>query len=261
MNALRSKFDGPGFTLALLLHAAALAYIWVAPQPKAKRITTVEVDIRKRKPPPPPPPEPPPKPPEPEPPPPEPPKKKLVQRTPKPAQAPKPNQTPPPTTEPPKPVFGIKATDAVGQGISVPVGNTTMADPAKRPKVTEIPPLPAATGVAAGGEYHPIAEEELKRLPEREDEEACAAALKQKWEASETHASGATGQVVLRIELDERGKARTISIVKSMNKEIDNLARSFFKWDPRCRFRPALGKDGKAAAFIIERYTVMFERE
>jgi hypothetical protein len=262
VNALSSKFDGLGFGVALLLHAAALAYITWAPPPKTKGITTVEVEFRKRKPPPPPPPaEPPPKPPEPEPPPPpEPPKKKLVRKQPQPAQAPKPNQTPPPTAEPPKPVFGIKASDAVGQGISVPVGNTTMADPGKRPNVKEIPPLPASEA-PGGAEYRPVPEEQLKRLPEREDEEACAAALKQKWEASETHASGATGEVVLRIELDERGKPRSIRKVKSMNDEVDRIAIGFFRFDPRCRFRPAIGQDGKPAAYVIERYSVKFERE
>ncbi|HNN91073.1 MAG TPA: hypothetical protein PKI03_02345 [Pseudomonadota bacterium] len=261
MNTLSSKFDGAGFALALLLHAAALAYIAWAPPPKSKGITTVEMEIRKRKPPPPP--EPPRQPePEPEPPPPpEPPKKKLVQKTPKKAEAPKPNQPqPPPTAEPPKPVFGIKASDAVGQGISVPVGNTTMADPAKRPNVKEIPPLPAAEA-PGGAEYRPVPEESLKRLPEREDEEACAAALKQKWEASETHASGATGEVVLRIELDERGIPRRIKKVKGMNAEVDSIAIGFFKFDPRCRFRPAIGQDGKPAAFVIERYSVTFLRE
>jgi len=263
VNALSSKFDGVGFGLALLLHAAALAYITFAPPPKTKGITTVEVEFRKRKPPPPPPPaEPPPKPPEPEPPPPpEPPKKKLVRKQPQPAEAPKPNQPqPPPTTEPPKPVFGVKASDAVGQGISVPVGNTTMADPAKRPNVKEIPPLPAADA-PGGSTYRPVAEEQLKRGPEREDEEACADALRQKWQASETYASGSTGQVILRIELDERGKPRAIRKIKGMTDEVDRIAIGFFRFDPRCRFRPAIGQDGKPVAFVIERYAVTFERE
>lgn len=260
MNALSSKFDGVGFALALLLHAAALAYIALAPAPKSKGITTVEVEIRKRKPPPPPPPaEPPPTPPEP-PPPPEPPKKKVPRKQLAPTQAPKPNQPQPPSPEPPKPVFGVKASDAVGQGISVPVGNTTMADPAKRPNVKEVPPLPAAQA-PGGAEYNPVGDDQIKRLPEREDEEACAAALKQKWEASETHASGATGEVILRIELDERGKPRSIRKVKSMNDEVDRIAIGFFRFDPRCRFRPAVTRDGKPAAYVIERYSVKFERE
>jgi len=261
VNALSSKFDGVGFGLALLLHAAALAYISLAPPPKSKGITTVEVEIRKRKPPPPPPAEPPPKPPEPEPPPPEPPKKKLVRKQPQPAQAPKPNQPqPPPVAEPPKPVFGIKASDAVGQGISVPVGNTTMADPSKRPNVKEIPPLPVAEA-PGGAEYRPVPEEKLKSLPQSEDKEACDAALKQKWEATELRASGASGQVILRIELDERARVHAIRKVQGLGKEVDSIAIGLFRFDPRCRFRPAIGGDGKPVAYVIERYTITFEHE
>ena len=122
-------------------------------------------------------------------------------------------------------------------------------------------PAAAAAEAPGGAEYRPVPEESLKRLPEREDEEACAAALKQKWEASETHASGATGEVVLRIELRRRGIPRRIKKVKGMNAEVDSIAIGFFKFDPRCRFRPAIGQDGKPAAFVIERYSVTFLRE
>lgn len=258
MSASAFKFDATGFALALLLHASAMAYVYMAPLPKPRQLTSIEVEIRKPKPAPPPvtPPEPPP----PALPPPEPPKK-LVRVPPTPRQAPR--STPPPTEPPkapPRPVFGIDASQTGGDGISVPVGNTTMADPSKRPKVAEVPPLPPATGVPGGSEYHPVAEEELKRLPEHASEE-CGPTMKQKWTESEANANGLTGDVVLRIELDERGKTRNIKVIKSFSPEIEKIAIGFLRFDPRCRFRPAIGKDGKPAAFVIERYTVHFERE
>lgn len=257
MNALTSKFDAVGFGLAVVLHAAALIYVYVTPPIKTHRVVTLEVEIRKPKPPPPPitPPEPE-KPPEP---PPEPPKPVLKPPTPR--QAPKPNTPPPPEAvqKPPTPVFGIDPSQTGGEGISVPTGNTTMADPEKRPKVKEVPPLPPSVGVPNGSEYHPVSEDQLKSLPDIDNDE-CGAAMKQKWSESESNASGLTGDVILRIELDERGKPRA-KVVKGMNKEVDNIAIGNIMFNPRCRFKPAIGKDGKPVAFVIERYVVHFERE
>lgn len=257
MSAIASKFDAASFAAALVLHGAALLYVYLTPQQPPRRITTVEVEIRKPKPPPPvvTPPEP--LPPEP---PPEVTPKRLVRNRVQPQQVPKPTQPPRQTPEPPKPVFGIDPSQTGGEGISVPVGNTTMADPQQRPKVKEVPPLPPATSVPAGNEYHPVAEEELKQLPEIDNDD-CGLSMKQKWEASDANANGLEGEVVLRIELDERGKGRSIKVVKSFSAEAEKIAIGFLRFDPRCRFRPALGKDGKPAAFVIERYTVRFQRE
>lgn len=261
MTALANKLDAVGLTLAFALHAAVMLYLFHARPPESKKITTVEVEFRKKKPPPPPPPpeKPPEPPPVPEPPPPEPPKK-LVKRQPKPAEAPKPNQTPPPnpSPEPPRPVVGVKASETGGQGISVPLGNTTMGDASKNPKVKEVPPLPPSSGVPGGKEYNPVAEEALKKLPEHDAEE-CGARMKEKWGNSEAHASGLEGTVVLRVELDERGKVRTIKKIKGISPEVDNMAIGFLRFDPHCKFSPAVGKDGQPAAYVIERYTVTFE--
>jgi protein TonB len=259
VSPLATRNDGIGLVLAAVLHGAALLMLFFAPPPRPKRPTVVEVDIRKPKPPPPKPPEPPPpEPPPPEPPPPEPPKK--IVKQPKQAQAPKPSTkpAPEPPAEPPKPIFGIDPSQTGGQGISVPQGNTTMADPNARPKVKEIPPLPQ-TSAPGGSEYRPVPEEELARLPEPSED--CGPAMKEKWSSSESHAQGVEGEVVLRIELDERGKVRRVKIVKGLNKEIDYIASGYVQFNPRCKFKPAVGKDGKPAAFVIERYVVRFENE
>src|SRR5262249_44437620 len=149
VNALVSKFDAAGFALALLVHAAALLYVYLTPPLKTRRVTTVQVEIRKPKPPPPPV-----TPPEPPPPPPPPPPKKPAQKPAAKQLTVKPPQPPPETPQPAKPVFGIDPSQTGGDGIELPVGNTTIADPAKRPKVTEAPPpLPPAAGIPGGTEY------------------------------------------------------------------------------------------------------------
>ena len=260
MNALHHRFNIAGLVLAMLLHGGILAYLYLARVPVPKRVTIVEMELRKPKPPPPvEPPKPEPEKP-PEPPPPEPPKK-VVKRQPRPAEAPKSTTPPPPQppVEPPKPVFGIDPSQTGGQGISVATGNTTMADPSHRPKVKEIPPLPQATA-PGGTEYHPVAEEQLKKLPDHDTEE-CAAAMKEKWNTSEAHAQGLEGKLTMRIELDERGKPRRVTVTQGLSKELNSIATGFVRFDPRCKFAPAIGKDGKPVAFVIESYVVRFENE
>ena len=129
MTGIVTKFDGIGMLLAAVLHGGILMYLFLAKPPDKIGPTVVEVEFRK-------PPEPP---------------KKITKRQPKPAEAPKPSTPPPaePPKEPPKPVFGIDPSQTGGSGIAVATGNTTMADPGKRPKVTEIPPLPPSS--APGG--------------------------------------------------------------------------------------------------------------
>lgn len=260
MTALENRFSIVGLSLALLLHGGVLAYLYYARVPQPKRVIVVEMDVKKAKPAPPP--EPPPPEPEkpPEPPPPEPPKK-VVKRQPRPSSAPKPS-TPPPATpppEPPKPVFGIDPSQTGGQGISVATGNTTMADPSQRPKVKEIPPLPPSTA-PGGSEYHPVAEEQLKKIPDHDADE-CGAAMKEKWNSSEAHAQGLEGKVNLRIELDERGKVHGVKVIKGISREVDSIAIGFVRFNPRCKFSPAIGKDGKPVAYVIESYVVRFENE
>lgn len=248
-----------GLSLAMLLHGGILAYLYYARVPLPKPVTVVEMEVKKAKPPPPP--EKPPEPePPPEPPPPEPPKK-VVKRQPQPASAPKPSTPPPPNppAEPPKPVFGIDPSQTGGQGIAVATGNTTMADPSQRPKVKEIPPLPPSTA-PGGSEYHPVAEEQLKKVPDHDADE-CGAAMKEKWNSSEAHAQGLEGKVSMRIELDERGKVRGVKVIKGISREVDSIAIGFVRFNPRCKFGPAIGKDGKPVAYVIESYVVRFENE
>ena len=255
-----------GLVLAALLHGLALLYMYLAPVSMPKRITTIEVEIRKPQPqpqlPPEPPitPEPPPPPvaPEPE----RPPPKRIVRHSPHPAVAPQPAKPPPRETPkaPSRPVFGLDASQTGGEGIAVATGNTTLADPGQRPNVTDVPPLAASSGAQDGREFRLVAEQELRRLPAHNGD-GCSARMKEKWSTSQAHASGLEGEVVLRVELDDHGKVRKITKVKGLSAEIDDLTINLLRSDSRCKFAPALGKDGQPAAFVIERYAVRFENE
>lgn len=250
---------GAGRDLTSLLAAAGVhlglgLWLLLTPVPRPKPITVVEVDFQKKTPPPPQPPVTPPEPPKPEPPKPEP-ERKIVKQ-PRPAEAPRPTQV---AQEPPKPVvpvYGLSPSDTVGQGISVPTGNTTMADPSKRPNV-EVKPLPPSAA-PAGKEYRPVTEEALRRLPEH-DSDLCASGLRKKYSSSEAAASGIEGEVVFRIELDETGKIHSIRKLKGLGHGLDEMAMGWIRFNPQCRFTPALGKDGKPAAYVIENYKFIFE--
>ena len=56
-------------------------------------------------------------------------------------------------------------------------------------------------------------------------------------------------------------RASAIKKLKGISPEVDNIAIGFLRFDPRCRFKPAMGKDGKPVPFVIERYVVTFENE
>ncbi len=238
--------------LALALHAGIAALILSVPPPRARSSTTVDVEIL-RPPPPPKAPEPPP----PEPPPPEP-ERKVV---PKVKQAPPP-ESPPPNREPPKeppkevkPVFGVTM-DSTTEGdssFSVPVGNTTMIDPSKSGKRMDVAPLPAAPAGPPKPEYKPVADVYIKTLPEI-DGEACARTVTYPSEAEQL---GIEGEVKLRVSLDEAGKVHDIKLLKGLGHGLDQAAMNALRY--KCRFRPAIGTDGKPAAYVIQTYTWTFE--
>lgn len=239
---------------ALMLHASiALAMLSVDP-PKAKTSTTVEVEVLK----PPPPPVPVETPPEPPPPPPEPKVIPKVKAAPPPEVQPKPNQTPPaePPKEPVKPVIGlpeVAMSNDSDSNVAMPTGNTTMGDAKNNPKTTAaITPLPAGTGPATK-EYKPVADVYVKTLPDI-DAEACARLVPYPKEAEDL---GIEGEVKLRVALDETGKVHDIKVLSGPDHGLHKAAREALKY--KCRFKPAMGTDGKPVAYVIQTYTWIFE--
>lgn len=247
------RYDLPGLAATLVLHGLLALMLLLRPALPEKRRVVVEVDFKKKQPPPQAPLTPPPPPPPPVV---EPPKK--ITKQPRPAETPRPSQAP---VEPPKPVapaFGLSPDQVSpnGTGISVPTGNTTIADPNQRPKVA-VEPLPPSSG-SAGKEFRPVAESDLRAIPAH-DSDACTAGLKEKYSRSEAYAAGVEGEVVFRIELDELGKIRSIKKVKGIGSGIDEMAMGWLRFNPRCKFKPAIARDGQNAAFLIERYSITFE--
>jgi protein TonB len=239
---------------ALAVHAVVAAILVSIPPPPPHSPTTVDVEIKT---PPPKPPEiiTPPKPPEPEP------EKKVIPKVkvaPPPEATPPPNKTPPPEPpkEPPKPVFGLPETamSNEGDGPAMPTGNTTMIDPKNSGKHTgAVPQLPAGTPGPAKPEYKPVADVYIKSLPEI-DSEACARMVTYPSEAEQL---GIEGEVKLRVSLDESGKVHDIKVMHGLGHGLDQAAMNALKY--KCKFKPAIGTDGKPAAYVIQTYTWTFE--
>jgi protein TonB len=242
------RSDVVAIVIAIVLHAAiAYGLVHVKERPP-HRPSWVEVDVRK---PPPPAPKitPPPPPPEP---------KKVVERKKiaPPPEAPPPNKTPPPEPpkEPPKPVFGVNM-DSVTEGdsnVAVPVGNTTMIDPAKSGKGPAVP-LPAAPVAPPKPSYQPVSELYIKTMPDI-DSDACGRSVQYPSEAEQL---GVEGVVKLRVELDDKGHVHGIKVLSGLGHGLDQAA--VYALTHKCKFSPAIATDGKAVPFVIPSYEFHFE--
>jgi protein TonB len=245
------KGDTVSGALALGFHALIALVLLNMPPPPARSSTTIDIDITRTPPPPPPKIEMPPPPKVEE-------EKKVI---PKVKVAPPP-ESPPPNKEPPKeppkevkPVFGVsmESTTDGDSSFSVPTGNTTMIDPSKSGKKTDAQPLPAAPTGPPKPSYQPVADVYIKTLPEI-DGEACARTVQY---PSEAESLGIEGEVKLRVSLDESGKVHDIKLLKGLGHGLDQAAINALRY--KCKFRPAVGTDGKPAAYVIQTYTWTFE--
>jgi protein TonB len=174
-----------------------------------------------------------------------------------PVATPPPNTTPKETPpEPPKPVFGVTTSSTTDSDstFSVPVGNTTMIDPSRSAKGTgPVAPLPAAPIVPAKPEYKPVSELYVKEMPDI-DAEACGRMAHYTAEAEQL---GIEGEVKLRVALDEKGAVHDIKVLAGLGHGLDEEAVRTLRH--RCKFKPAIGTDGKPVAFVISSYTFHFE--
>ena len=234
---------------AVMLHAALAYGISRVPQHLRSR-KLVEFKVNKIAPPakalPPPLPPPPKEPDKPEPP-------KPKTKKPDVAKAPLPNETKPPPTppkEPPKPVFGVSmdSTTTGDSSFTVPVGNTTVADPnAARPKGPIAPLAPAPPEAQPAPVWKPASEAEISKPPEF-DEGSCDA----QYPDGEAKQAGIEGETVLRVEIDDNGKVRGVRVLKGVGHGLDDLAVKLVK--TKCRFGAAVNKAGKPVPFVITHY-------
>ena len=248
--------DTVAFVLALAFHAGVgLVLLDSRPGPPAHVPKAVEVEVRHRPPPPPPPPPEPLTPPPPREEPPPPPSPKATTK-PRPVATTRPPAPPPaePPKEPPQPVYGVSM-DSTTDGessVSVSTGNTTMIDPKKSaPHVERPQPLPAAP--PAPPERRPVSDLEVGTLPDV-DTQACGRSITYPREAEEL---GVEGDVLLRVALDEAGHVVGVTVLSGLGHGLDQAAVQALRH--RCRFTPAVAKDGTRVPYVIQKYTFHFE--
>jgi protein TonB len=94
----------------------------------------------------------------------------------------------------------------------------------------------------------------IKTYPEI-DSDACSRGLPYPEEASQL---GIEGNVKLKVVLDDRGKVLHARVVKGLGHGLDELALNALRNRRECKFSPAIGTDGKPAAFELD-YTFVFE--
>jgi len=193
-------------------------------------------------------PEPPPEPPRPEPAKPEPPPPQPHERPrPRPPAAARHDVTPvdtPPVDHPPAttdttttPVFGVtmESTSQAGAGPAMAVGNTTRPAPAATPGVA-VKPLAA-----------PVAAVEVTRMPLPQGR--CAGKY-----TDEARAAAVEGVVVLDLIVDERGRARDITVVEGLPHGLTQAAIAALA---ACTFSPG-EKDGQPVPVRLRGFKIRF---
>ena len=73
----------------------------------------------------------------------------------------------------------------------------------------------------------------------------------------EAEESGTEGEVRLRVSLTEEGRVHAVRVLSGLGHGLDAAAVDAIK--NRCKFKPAIGRDGQPVAFVIESYKFHFE--
>jgi protein TonB len=161
---------------------------------------------------------------------------------------------PEPSGAPPPPVyaFAMSSTSELGATVAVPRGAPGgMGSPNDSAPGTGRRGAPGGTGDGTG--YHPVSAGAVGSMPEV-DADACGRAAKYPREAEQ---SGIEGDVRLRVALTEEGRVQSVKVLSGLGHGLDAAAIDAIK--NRCKFSPALGRDGQPVAFVIASYTFHFE--
>jgi protein TonB len=158
------------------------------------------------------------------------------------------------TAAPLPPVFGVamSSVSEVGGAVAVPIGGTTNADPSG-PRTGARAAAGAPSGAAGDHGYAPASELDVKTMPDV-DADACGRSISYPPEAER---DGIEGDVRLRVSLDEVGRVHGVRVLSGLGHGLDQAAVEAIKH--RCRFTPAVGRDGRRVAFVIQSYTFHFE--
>ena len=114
-------------------------------------------------------------------------------------------------------------------------------------------PTSGGGGGGGGGGYHPASELDVQAMPDV-DTDACGRTITYPTDAEQ---AGIEGDVRLRVSLTETGRVHAVRVLSGLGHGLDRAAVDAISH--RCRFKPAVAKDGKPVAFVIESYTFHFE--
>jgi len=179
---------------------------------------------------------------------------KKVAKTPPMDLAPPKKEDPPPPDKPVPRVFGSQMEGSSGEGVALPEGNTTNADP-NRPRPKEIPKAPPTTGAPAPpGEatgFVPVDDSQLADFPELADE------VKAPY-PPEAEARQIQGTVQVRVEVNPDGSVHSARVLKGLGYGLDEAAIKAIR---KFKFKPARDRAGRSVpAVIVWRYTFQLDR-
>jgi protein TonB len=171
-----------------------------------------------------------------------------------PAAAPSPPAAAPAAAPRPTPAFTVamaSTTEVSGPAVAVPAGpggGVGAGSPGGRGTGSG-----AAAAGSGAGDYRPASELQVDRMPEI-DTDACGRTISYPAEAEQ---AGVEGDVRLRIALTETGRVHAVHVLSGLGHGLDRAAVDAISH--HCRFSPAIARDGKPVAFVIESYTFHFE--
>jgi TonB family protein len=132
---------------------------------------------------------------------------------------------------------------------AVLVDNTTKNTQDPDPMPPAVPPAAAQ----AGRPYQPVSDENIKKMPDV-DSDACGRSIEYPAKAMNL---GIEGDVILRVELDDTGRVHGVRVVSGLGHGLDEAA--VFAVTHKCKFTPAISKDGHPVAYVIPKYVFHFE--
>jgi TonB family protein len=170
---------------------------------------------------------------------------RTVASSPAPAPAAAPSAAPPAPAAAPVYAVAMASPNATGPAVS-----TTGGAPGGTGHGTA-PAAAAASGTGDG--FRPASARDVGSMPEV-DADACGRAAVYPKEAEQ---SGVEGDVRLRVALNESGQVHAVRVLSGLGQGLDAAAIDAIKH--RCKFKPAISREGQPVAFVIESYTFHFE--
>lgn len=112
------------------------------------------------------------------------------------------------------------------------------------------------------GQYwdRPVSIDQLQSLPKHAVKN-CELTMQQSLKELPANVRDLTGQIRLRVEVGPKGKVHSVKVTQGLHPDADHMVTELLRSNPSCGFEPAISKDGRRAAFVVEPYVVEFVRE